>query len=337
MYREFTAKRLIKREPIQLHNKIKEDFFLMNIFQVLTQGKSRLHEPSMSAILGYLLDSNKDHGLGDSFIRKFLEHQTGNKFDKLLDTEFITSQVSLEEPYQLNGQRKDIDIQITLLNTQKEELHRIVIENKIKSNAANPEQLQQYYKAILEDDPYIENLHIVFLTPNMKTDKLKNEFNNLQINQSKNHSKDWIFWNNGDGTKGILEIIKEILELEAVGAINPINEYMRHTLKAFIGHFAQITHVNKRIKTGEDIGEIVDSYDITFKNIKYRIIRRDSNQIQIYNTSNQEKVIARKLMIEYIEKHRINITYADQNTRTIGRYLLEYLHMNEKKELKHDA
>ena len=78
----------------------------MNIFQVLSQGKSRLHEPSMSAMLGYLMDSNKDHGLGDAFIRKFIEYQDNDVFNKILECEFINSQVSLEEPYQLNKKKK---------------------------------------------------------------------------------------------------------------------------------------------------------------------------------------------------------------------------------------
>ncbi len=52
----------------------------MNIFQVLSQGKSRLHEPSMSAMLGYLLDSNKDHGLGDIVVRKLLESIDSDRF-----------------------------------------------------------------------------------------------------------------------------------------------------------------------------------------------------------------------------------------------------------------
>jgi len=38
----------------------------MNIFEVLNQGNSRLHEPSVSAMSGYLLDTRRDHGLGDT-------------------------------------------------------------------------------------------------------------------------------------------------------------------------------------------------------------------------------------------------------------------------------
>ena len=44
----------------------------MNIFTVLSLGNGRLHEANMSAMLGYLLDTSNDHGLGDSIVRKLL-------------------------------------------------------------------------------------------------------------------------------------------------------------------------------------------------------------------------------------------------------------------------
>lgn len=45
----------------------------MNIFSVLSMGKSRLNETSMSAMLGYLLSPYQDHGLGSKFLVSFLE------------------------------------------------------------------------------------------------------------------------------------------------------------------------------------------------------------------------------------------------------------------------
>jgi hypothetical protein len=48
----------------------------MNIFSVLSMGKSRLRETSMSAMLAYLLNPNQDHGLGYRFLKSFLELET---------------------------------------------------------------------------------------------------------------------------------------------------------------------------------------------------------------------------------------------------------------------
>ena len=290
----------------------------MNIFQVLSQGKSRLHEPSMSAMLGYLLDSNKDHGLGDSVIRKLLQTIDETRFESIISMGFIDSQVSLEEPYQLKGKRKDIDIQVILLNDKKEEIHRVIIENKIKVGAANPKQLKEYYQAIINEELEIEALTIVFLTPNINNNQLAAEFNNLAL-ERKEHSKYWIRWSSGE--KCISKILQELLELEVAGEINPINEYMRHTLKAFIRHSSLTTEPSsvKTMRTGEDIGEIVEEAIIETGSGQYRVIRRDSTQIQVFDLETGDKEIARHVLAQYIDENNIDINHKKYNTRTIGK------------------
>ncbi len=290
----------------------------MNIFQVLSQGKSRLHEPSMSAMLGYLLDSNKDHGLGDSVIRKLLQTIDETRFKNIISMGFIDAQVSLEEPYQLNGKRKDIDIQVLLLNEKKEESHRIIIENKIKTGAANPKQLKEYYQAIINEEPDIKALTIVFLTPNVSNSQLTAEFNNLSLEKNE-HEKYWINWSSGE--KCVSKILQELLELEVAGKINPINEYMRHTLKAFIRHSSLTTEasISKTMRTGEDIGEIIEEAIIETSNGKYRVVRRDSTQIQVFNLESGDKEIARHILAQYIDENNIDIKHKQYNTRAIGK------------------
>ena len=291
----------------------------MNIFQVLSQGKSRLHEPSMSAMLGYLLDSNKDHGLADAFVRAFLHVIDEERFKEILNYEFIDAQVSLEEPYQLNGNRKDIDIQLLILDKNKHEKHRIIIENKIKVGAANPKQLNDYYLAVLDEEPEIQELTFVFLTPNIESTQLNAEFDNLII-KNNNHSKNWMFWSSGD--KCVSELLKNLLAKEIAGEINPINEYMRHTIKAFIRHSAITTEPasNKTMRTGEDIGEIIEEAIITTEDgIKYRVVRRDSTQIQVFNEETGDKEVARRILGAFIDENNIPIDHPNMNTRTIGR------------------
>lgn len=279
----------------------------------------------MSAMLGYLLDSNKDHGLGDAFIRKFIEHQGNPAFQNILDAGFINSQVSLEEPYQLGGTRKDIDIQIIILDSNKDEAHRIIIENKIKIGAANPKQLDHYYRAILEEENDIKNLHMIFLTPSTQSNQLQAEYENLKLTDSSSHSKNWIYWTDGNGENGILSIIKDILTLESIGSINPINEYMRHTLKAFIGHTSSITETTKTMRTGEDIGEIVDEAVIKLSDGNhYRVVRRDSSQIQVFNSDTNEKEVARHILAQFIDENHIDIDHKNHNTRTIGKKFFEW-------------
>lgn len=115
----------------------------MNIFEVLNQGNSRLHEPSISAMLGYLLDTRRDHGLGDTFFREFLsllnKENDDERFSKYLDWSFIDTDILLEEPYELHDSSKYIDIQASILKRDEQgnsqEDFRIIIENKIKDNA----------------------------------------------------------------------------------------------------------------------------------------------------------------------------------------------------------
>ena len=303
----------------------------MNIFQVLSQGKSRLHEPSMSAMLGYLLDSNEDHGLGQAFVKVFLQKTDAALFEKVLSQSSINSSVILESSYELNGSRKDIDIEISLLDENREIAYTIIIENKIKTGAANPKQLGDYYNAILQDDPKIKNLLIVFLTPESNAPQLNAEFNNLKVNESLNHHKKWMYWNSANNNEGILAMVREVLNMEAQGQINPINEYMRHTLKAFVQYssFAVQSKELKTIRRGEDIGQEIKEAIITLKDgTSYRVVLRDSAQIQVFNSKTEDKEVARRILSKFIDEKEINILHRELNTRVIGKRVLEWLSNN---------
>ncbi|WP_428088247.1 PD-(D/E)XK nuclease family protein [Candidatus Thioglobus sp.] len=178
----------------------------MNIFSVLSTGKSNLHEPSMSAMFAYLLNPNQDHRLGRKVINNFLKLSDINKIYKnFIDDKTIKFEIDLEVPYQYKNKRNDIDIQIKILDSSYNELHRIIIENKIKQGAANPKQLNSYYQAVINDknndDSFNlkeENLSVIFLTP--KPNKgLKDEFDNLDIK-----NKVWLYWNNEETEKSQL-------------------------------------------------------------------------------------------------------------------------------------
>lgn len=279
----------------------------------------------MSAMLGYLLASDEDHGLGDAFIKVFLSKLNNDLCKKAAMRSFINSQVSLEEPYQLNGARKDIDIQISLLEENHTESIRIIIENKIKVGAANPKQLADYYQAVLQDDPNLKNLVVVFVTPETPNSQLKAEFDNLNTHPD-NHFKEWIFWDSNT-ERGIVSMLREILSMESVGKINPINEYMRHTLKAFIKHASSVVQPMSNItnRMGGDLGEIIDEAIISLNDRShYRVVRRDSAQIQVFNSETGEKEIAFNILARFIDENNLDIAYQQMNTRTIGRRFFEW-------------
>lgn len=53
----------------------------MNIFKILASGDGRLHEPNISAFLGYLLNPNEDHGLGSIFLKQILNQHYNQNID----------------------------------------------------------------------------------------------------------------------------------------------------------------------------------------------------------------------------------------------------------------
>jgi len=308
----------------------------MNIFEVLNQGNSRLHEPSMSAMLGFLLDTRRDHGLGDTFFREFLsllnKEVNDDRIEEYLERSFIDTDILLEEPYELNGSTKYIDIQVSILKKDKQgniqEDFRIIIENKVHDNSVTEGQLENYYQAIIEDEITIDNLAIVYLTPVSNKLSLKNEFNNLQLKDSK-HIKKWIQWNNEKHS--IINILKRVLKKESEGEINPINEYTRHTIKAFILFLNSTVSTNndKSYRFGEDIGEIVDSLTLAVDGdtYDYRIVRRDSQQIQVFKGG--EKITAKPILRKIIKTRNLDIPLSGINTRIMGRKVIEQIKQKE--------
>jgi hypothetical protein len=89
----------------------------MNIFEVLNKGKSRLNEPSISAFIGYLLQTNENHGLSDIFLRKILVQILNNNENLckcLMNKDYIESEVLLEESYIYGENKVYIDILLNL-------------------------------------------------------------------------------------------------------------------------------------------------------------------------------------------------------------------------------
>ncbi|MGI9306187.1 MAG: PD-(D/E)XK nuclease family protein [Gammaproteobacteria bacterium] len=212
----------------------------MNIFTVLNQGNSRLHETSISAVLAYFLNPKADHGLGSAFLQAFLNHRGINK---LLPENYsvVKSEVELERAFPGNN---NIDIVIDLCNDSGEIVHCLIIENKINPDAANETQLTRYYKAARGYEDYNKNrkvaITVVFITPAKKAKKLTDEFNHLTKMDKKDKKVELHWTGPKSGKDSIQKIIREeILKKESMGEISPIGEYVKHTLKAFAMHLSE--------------------------------------------------------------------------------------------------
>lgn len=302
----------------------------MNIFTVLSTGKSNLHEPSISAMFAYLLDYTQDHGLGRKVIDSFLQlANIHGAYQNFIENPNIRFEIDLEVQYTHLGKRNDIDIQIKVLDSSNYELHRIIIENKIKQGAANPKQLNNYYQAVIENDSENddsfelskEQLSVIFLTP-QPNKGLQDEFDNLDIN-----NKSWLYWNSNDTENiTVVNVIQDILKLEQEAKISPINEYTRHTLKAFTYYIIKTIEASSgKNRVGENIGDIVKTREIDIENDSYTIILRNSGQIQLFNQEG-DKIPARPLLRIFLQENNIKAIYGDRaNTRQIGKQIFDYL------------
>ena len=302
----------------------------MNIFNVLSMGKSNLHEPSMSAMFAFLLNPNQDHGLGRKVIDNFLSQANKDLYGKYINNYKVKFDIDLEVPYRHNNKRNDIDIQIKIMDTSYNELHRIIIENKIKTGASNPKQLKAYYQAVLNDkgndDPFEldkENLSVIFLTPKQKNKGLEEEFDNLEINSE---NKSWLYWNSNDNNENtIVKLIQNILKQEQEAVISPVNEYMRHTLKAFAHYIIETINIsNGKNRVGVDIGQIKRREKIKIDQEEYIITLRDSGQIQLFD-GNEDRVVAKPLLKKFAENERIETNGDKETTRTLGAKIFKHI------------
>jgi hypothetical protein len=297
----------------------------MNIFEVLNKGKSRLNEPSISAFIGYLLQTNENHGLSDIFLRKILVQILNNNENLckcLMNKDYIESEVLLEESYIYGENKVYIDILLNL-EIKTNEYITIIIENKISANSAKKEQLKQYYDAVRQDTDDSITIYFVFITPeNDNRGKLKESYDYLE-NMRFNDEKFWITW---DNKNGIISLLTELLSEENMGKINPLNEYLKHTIKAFIKYMTDIINeksVNKKIRVGEDIGDVIEEINYNLNEEELVIIMRKSGQIQVYKEN--EKVTAKEYLRKIIDKEDLQIEKVNINTRMMGKKVIDEL------------
>ena len=253
----------------------------MNIFKVLASSKKTFPEEQASVMLAWLLNPYMEHGLGFIFLNKFLakiDSQTGivhhlkNDLQPVLRSERQSNKLEFSADIEFYVDKSFIDI-IIFINK-----NIISIENKIySSSASNKEQLKLQYNGLTnkyKGDGY--KLFMIFLVPN-KTDSLAvAEYDELKVENPDN--KIILEWND------ICDIIHEILMEEQQCKISPLNEYLRHTLKAFSsfinddfnGYYVETTKsasgMNPLAKGRKTLSEIHSDDSITFVGVQYDIM-----------------------------------------------------------------
>lgn len=208
----------------------------MNIFKILASGDGSIKEPNVSAFLGYLLDPNKEHGLKDFLLRAVLnELIKENTISSLMINENIVNltndsnfkvEVELEKKVILNsGDQRDIDIVISIFE-KTELIFLLCIENKIRANSVTKNQLNEQLEGIQKEFPNTTT-GFIYLTP-ASCQKCKKEYSEF-ITTHANIPATHLLW-----SSHIYDWMVDMLIEESKGEIEPIFEYSKYTIKAFM-------------------------------------------------------------------------------------------------------
>src|SRR5699024_4441984 len=114
-----------------------------------------------SNVLGWLLNPNENHGLGDTFIKKFVQHVFYNTERVISNSNFTLFDVSLMNYSDFFVRREWQDIDVLVIS----EINKIVIiiENKVWSKESKY-QLKKYFTIVNNEYPDYHKLFL-FLTP----------------------------------------------------------------------------------------------------------------------------------------------------------------------------
>jgi hypothetical protein len=254
----------------------------MNIFKILGNGHGSINEPNVNAFLGYLLAPYEDHGLGSSFLKRFLssltlsdngeneedaqsqeEHKASHEYKVFYEQEFIDDKASnivdiVLVEYQLDRSGEDGKKSAfkSFFSSNRKVRNIFLIEVKINDSAITKDQIISQYNATKKElgekiSQYDYNIKTIYLTPS--SDKYIKEFEAAKIDV-----KYHLTW------PTVRETISNLLYDESKGEIEPIDNYIRHTLKAFTtfidNGFKSEVKEKARNSGNRDIHENIDAF-----------------------------------------------------------------------------
>lgn len=268
----------------------------MNLFKVLASSRKGIPEEQTSAMLAWLLNPYLEHGLGFVFLNKFLtkvdSERTTNCFNNILQpilrSKKMEDTLKFSLDIEFNVNQSFIDIVVFINDII------ISIENKVNCESASKDQLVLQYDGLKQKYGQEYKVIIVFLVPDDMNNSILDEFDALQVNSPDN--KVIITWDI------ISEIIQEILNEEQNCEIQPMSEYLRHSLKAFSclikdnfsGYYYETTknygNLNPLALGRKTFEQISKDQNITYVGVNYGIVgllmqkkgRFRNNYISIY-------------------------------------------------------
>lgn len=210
----------------------------MNIFKVIASSGTIFREKFTSSILAWLLNPNMEHGLGFSFMESFVSsidkdgfleitQQLGASIENNDSTESVDCMFYLEK----NVGTAFIDVVFTIGD------RLFAIENKIYESSVCKGQLEREYKGLRDKSKFKDyKICMIYLVPingDFPDINITKEFESLELNDD--DIKIIMTWQpNVLCYPSFSTILSEVIQKEHNCEIEPIHEYTRHTLKAFI-------------------------------------------------------------------------------------------------------
>ncbi|HEX7911969.1 MAG TPA: PD-(D/E)XK nuclease family protein [Paraburkholderia sp.] len=318
----------------------------MNIFYALSEGRGRLTETNLSAFAAFLLAPNKPHGFSGAFLRAFLTEVAKccadpERFSAALSHPLLSVEVGLEKKYDKPVSRiVDIEIQlITGDGDSQQTVHHIIIENKVKAGAAQTQQLAEQFACISEANRDLPTpVTVVFLTPPGDAAALRAEFDALKLDVRHPHRKAWLRWTGGpESQRSVSELIRDLLRREAIAEIEPITDYTRHTLKAFVQFLQReivAESVAKRRFASQDSMDVIEQRLVELDGKDYVIARYrgagTSGPVKVFDAEADQEVDAHPMLRVANSQYALGIQLHGSggrmiNTQLLGKYVLTEL------------
>ncbi|KAA0996159.1 hypothetical protein FVF58_50290 [Paraburkholderia panacisoli] len=317
----------------------------MNIFYALSEGRGRLTETNLSAFLAFLLTPQAAHGFGDVFLRTFLDEIATacgdrQRFQAVLDKRSITAQVGLEVQYDGPAPRiVDIDLQLFDDAATQKKLHHLIIENKIRAGAAQAVQLKEQFECVRqtlrEEEPC--PVTAVFLTPPGEARVMTLEYDSLLLDAAIEHKKAWLRWRRNTmeenvSSRTIVDLIRDLLRKEASAEIEPISDYTRHTLKAFVQFLERVMQPASlgRSQIGSDSDAVVAQKEVMLDGRRFLIVRYATDAVKLFDGESDRELAAHPLLRKINVAYGLNVPLERGpgrpiNTRQLGRKVLDAL------------
>ena len=310
LYKEFVDNQDIQNvenKHIRFNEAFNKSQKNLNIFYILP--RTIRDEASHSQFLTWLLNPEASHGLGYTFLDKFLSKSVGIEKEKF---------IRIDNEKKGNKSAKKIDILIELSDSL------VCIENKVDSNEGKT-QLNDYIK-ILKDDYPLKDHKFIYLTP-------KGEEPSNEIYHDVSYSL-------------IFEILKEIFYSKNLNSLNA--ESIKH-IKDYVNLIYQdIGNIKDEFNDDayeiclkyRNLFEKLNNYEFDKKNlIKKNPGLKDTVEHMLTNYKNIVKIIketgiknierkkVENVLIKLLERENLFVTYCnDSYVRFITKDMKEYFH-----------